>query len=1042
MESGKRKLSLFAQSMQAKRNAQGKVSEATTSSLSQPPRATVSKDTFGETSVLLCGQDKDVIHQENIEKLAKMTTEQILSEQEKLLSDLDPGLVEFLKSKRMKGKPNEAVSATMEVECEQTQPTEVKLETIPDVVSEIANKWPHMDVIEDEKLKWIEDVKPTESSEQSIEAYNARFDFEGTLLKYKEENVKEGLYHHGEEPDRPGYTIQELLHLSRSSILQQRMTSINTLANILHKSDSYSAFLNSPIKPQLMDNNIYLMLRFSLDDNSKPIISPTLHALKELFVNFSDELCLDRCLSMYKLKQPNFHVNMDDFKKEEKEIKDEDYVKIDLVRGSMRTELLKRLSYILNMLNPDSIQVGNIIQILIRMARHSVEICAHIIQDELLFKTIHKLLTSGIDIYTPYIVKLYRILFTQSIQISAYILQHYDITSDVINFINDKHAGHIKLVIECLYYLSTLGMYGLKLNEVAEFSPVLLKLLDAHMNLTGTDSSELDMEHCAALVHLINVFICHDRSTAPMFTNIIIQCTQKWLSQSLSSPLQFTSCSMLSNALLFLTISQYEISLKRLLTSRQFSQDVANLSNYSWLLNGTYDKGPDSLPQLGSVPMILHRDSIFPLLNNLLIYLKRSKEEALILFASCEGLLEYVRNIVLSTELSSTANHYYASYEIQMLVSLIDLHHECQSPLHAELMHGLSLILMSIVQNQHQHLLSPLIGSFVFEEKYFISTLASITSRVEDLSIQSGEDEENVILNEAITRLPQIKQYYQRLFNIPPNLNPNPVTLTLSEKGIEPMLPCDWVYLPIMKLYDSEGEYSSQPSTINSDDITLSLQWILILESLFPHIVSKNSITARYCRLSCTFLADNDLFRGVTHLLQSILKCLLKKHDQFDFKKPVEGLSSFYDFYRELLEQFVGVSYGDHVFGEFILVPLHQRHDCKYKQLLWSELAATLRFLSTPLTSIGVPLQVFLHPCESDASLLNTYLFCLATDKIRETWCPVLYRVALHHISVFIQTNPEDRVAHELRMRVEKLGNKELRDKILNYVSPESPVER
>ncbi|KAL1457674.1 hypothetical protein WDU94_007879 [Cyamophila willieti] len=1037
MEPGKRKLSLFAQSMQSKRNPQGKVSDTHTSS--QTSGASVSKDTFGETSVLLSGQDKDTIHQENVEKLSKMTTKQILSEQENLLSELDPGLVEFLKSRKKKGKLSETESA-MDVE---TQPTEVKLETIPDVVSEIANKWPHMDVIEDEKLKWIEDVKPTEGLDQSIEAYNARFDFEGNLMKYKEENVKEGLYHHGEEPDRPGYTIQELLHLSRSSILQQRMTSINTLANILHKSDSYNAFLNSPIKPQLMDNNVYLMLRFSLDDNSKPIISPTLHALKELFVNFSDELCLDRCLSMYKLKQPNFHVNMDDLKKEEKEIKDEDYVQIDLVRGSMRTDLLKRLSYILNMLNPDSVQIRNIIEILIRMARHSSEICAYIIQDKLLFKEIHRLLTKGIDIYMPHIVKLYRILFTQSIQISAYILEHYDITSYVINFINDKHAGHIKLVIECLYYLSTLGMYGLKLNEVAEFSPVLLKLLDAHINLTGTDSSELDMEHCAALVHLINVLICHDRSAAPMFTNLIIQCTQKWLSQSLSSPLHFTSCCMLSNALLFLTISQGpEISLKRFFTSRQFIQDLANLSKYSWLLNGAYDKGHDCLPQLGSVPMILHRDSIFPLLNNLLIFLKKSKEEARILFASCEGLIEYVHNIVLSTELSSTANHYYASYEIQMLVSLLELHHECQSSLHEDLMHGLSLILMSIVQNQHAHLLSPLISSFVFEEKYFISTLASITSRVEGLSIRTEESEDNTMLNEAITRLPRIKQYYQRLFNIPPNLNLNPVTLTLSEKGIEPVLPCDWVYLPIMKLYDSEVENSSQPRTINTDEITLSLQWILILESLFPHIVSKNSITARYCRLSCTFLADNDLFRGVTRLLQSILKCLLKKHDQFDFNKPVEGLSSFYDFYRQLLEQFVGVSYGDHVFGEFILVPLHQRHDRKYRQLLWSEQGATLRFLSTPLACIGVPLQEFLNPCESDPSLLNTYLFCLATGKIKETWCPVLYRVALHHVSVFIKTNPDDKVAKELSMRVEKLGNQELRDKILNYVLPESPIER
>lgn len=536
-----------------------------------------------------------------------------------------------------------------------------------------------MDVLEEDKLKWIEDVKPTEELKPNEEVYNARFDFEGNLLDYKENVKTEGLYHHGEEPDRPGYTIQELLHLSRSSILQQRMTSINTLANILHKSDTYNLYLNSPIKPQLIDNNVYLMLRFSLDDNSKPIISPTLHALQELFVNFSDELCLDRCLSMYKLKQPNFHVNMDDLKKEEKDIKDEDYVRIDLVRGSMRTDLLKRFSYVLNQLSPDSVQIRNIIQILTRMARHSSEICAHIIQDEQLFKRVHELLKGSLDIYTEHIVKLYRVLFSQNINICVHLLEHYDITRHVLIIINDQHKGHIKLVIECFYYLSTLCMYKLKQDIVSDFSPVLIRLLEYHFNLTGVESSELDMEHCAALIYLINVLICQGDSACSMLTSWILRCTHKWIAQSLNSSLNYTLCTMLSNALLSLIICQCsDVSFKRFLTSDALKQDLANLSKYSWLLNGRFEKGHDCLPQLGSVPMILHKNSVFPLLNNLFIYLKQKKEEALLLFSSCGDLMAYVDRIVSSTELSSSMNHYYASYEINMLVSLLELYHHCQ----------------------------------------------------------------------------------------------------------------------------------------------------------------------------------------------------------------------------------------------------------------------------------------------------------------------------------------------------------------------------
>jgi hypothetical protein len=44
-----------------------------------------------------------------------------------------------------------------------------------------------------------------------------------------------GLHHHGDEPDRAGYTLEELFLLSRSNFLQQRVLAINTLAKIIDK---------------------------------------------------------------------------------------------------------------------------------------------------------------------------------------------------------------------------------------------------------------------------------------------------------------------------------------------------------------------------------------------------------------------------------------------------------------------------------------------------------------------------------------------------------------------------------------------------------------------------------------------------------------------------------------------------------------------------------------------------------------------------------------------------------------------------------------
>eukprot|EP00943_MAST-04B_sp_MAST-4B-sp1_P009217 g9217.t1 len=44
-----------------------------------------------------------------------------------------------------------------------------------------------------------------------------------------------GLYHHGEDPDEPGYTFSELLHLSRSVVTAQRLTALRAVSYILEK---------------------------------------------------------------------------------------------------------------------------------------------------------------------------------------------------------------------------------------------------------------------------------------------------------------------------------------------------------------------------------------------------------------------------------------------------------------------------------------------------------------------------------------------------------------------------------------------------------------------------------------------------------------------------------------------------------------------------------------------------------------------------------------------------------------------------------------
>lgn len=55
------------------------------------------------------GLDAATIHQENVMKLASMTPAEIEEERRKLLTTMDPSIVEFLKSRRKRENPGQVI---------------------------------------------------------------------------------------------------------------------------------------------------------------------------------------------------------------------------------------------------------------------------------------------------------------------------------------------------------------------------------------------------------------------------------------------------------------------------------------------------------------------------------------------------------------------------------------------------------------------------------------------------------------------------------------------------------------------------------------------------------------------------------------------------------------------------------------------------------------------------------------------------------------------------------------------------------------------
>lgn len=167
-------------------------------------------------------------------------------------------------------------------------------------------------------------------------------------MPYKDESLTtdKGLYHHGEEPERPGYSLQELLQLSRSSTQQQRCTALTTLANIMEKTRKgwYDKALHPAPLAALSQKNILLLLRFSLDDSSVAVVTAALQALRAFLVSEADEVCLDRLHGFDGYAEPTLTPQLED--KDTNILKDHELAQLDTVATLLRSDFLLRIRYL------------------------------------------------------------------------------------------------------------------------------------------------------------------------------------------------------------------------------------------------------------------------------------------------------------------------------------------------------------------------------------------------------------------------------------------------------------------------------------------------------------------------------------------------------------------------------------------------------------------------------------------------------------------------------------------------------------------------
>ncbi|XP_009997874.1 PREDICTED: RNA polymerase II-associated protein 1 [Chaetura pelagica] len=524
-------------------------------------------------------QEAQAIHKENLEKLQSMSEEEILQEQKRLLAQLDSSLVAFLKSRRggnegqkkelkiERNRPEEFVESLPVAQHDVRSSVSMQESNLEEYVRKEENmkvemtdddlpvkpkkEWIHMDNVEFEKLEWMKDL-PSPRQKKTKKGMQARFSLKGELIPADADLPTHlGLHHHGEEAERAGYSLQELFHLSRSQVIQQRTLALQVLGRIVQKARAgeFAASLKGSILQLLLDAGFLFLLRFSLDDAVDNVMAASVGALRALLVSLDDEKYLDWTFSWYQgmATFPFVPSNEEEEEEEEEDLngtdksqdkksKDEnkpdpDVARYDVVKGLLKTRIQHRLRYILEVVRPVPTVVLDILHILTHIARHSTEACNQLLDCPRLIETIVReflptqwdpqvaepgyLLTSLHGIACATAMKFIRVLASGGRNATARLLNKFEMKSRLSRFIAEDPLDlllpgeeAIRLSTEAFRLWAVAAGYGQACDLYRDLYPVLVRILQSlpelpHACQGKSPMAELSVQRAAAVVTLL-----------------------------------------------------------------------------------------------------------------------------------------------------------------------------------------------------------------------------------------------------------------------------------------------------------------------------------------------------------------------------------------------------------------------------------------------------------------------------------------------------------------------------------------------------------
>ncbi|XP_058447793.1 RNA polymerase II-associated protein 1 [Malaya genurostris] len=1052
--------------------------------------------------------DAQQIHEENLQKLNQMSEDEILKEKQYLMNTMDPKLLEFLKSRNKNNAPNPKPQTAPAEKIEEKSVETTDLDVLK---LEGSDQWINFDILEPEKLEWTKNIQKSLNDLKPGESFEARFDWKGTLQPYtvKEQDAKTDdreLYLHGEDADRPGYTLQELFRLARANVLQQRISALNAIAGILniYNQGFYDGVLELPI------SKIFFFLRFALDENTPAVVEAASRALASLFYNDTDETLLD---TIYDTKlgiyQPEMGLNVTHSRSEKEEerqknlesgfnslslksgnprskskhqkvkfeahldddpddlanretMNDFHLAETDLLECLLRTNILERIRYILFSMRPEGTTAISCTKLLIRLARTNGTIAVKIATNEQLMEGLIKQYLGSIEAqgkHVPHhlVIKLLRVLCSHGNDFYQQFLNRFHVVSLLKRYVFTRSDINIQLILVQIETFRFMRLQ-LKCNRddqlYRDLLPALFYLIEWHYQHLSMDEGGpfIIRQHAASLLALIDCDYLQAAAAAvaagftPQNCDRLFACFCKWFNAATKHGLEEFSQKLLLGVCLNvaakvrpLAVSCYHNFangyLLPYMKSHKFDSLMQELSN-SHLLNpvAVEDRSAKNspLPNLGGIlvnenhptsapTLILAKSYPVFLLHAMLDFLRLHAEhnrQLLDLFIHNRHHFSYLSKlsgtVTASSGMSSksiTAAHrsgkattnWFLKAELNYLLDVLALLAENRS-------HG-KTISDSRCDDDIEMASSPDVGnvrlqlSVAFKVLLYLSEefYPEIIKLFDQIIFASDSYSSEQIVAEDLQRW---KFNYKVKLN---SLVTNAVNLSDSHRSfsvvgwrtslLQPTWPYSLLYYLLEKL--EQGKPQLEHFT-EEQIIKTSLMFSELVENNF---ILLATVTEKLMYQMTAFLGpdskflDDQISTLITRRIDALRTEMSVAGKKFDFETRLEERKSYHGLYQLVLDVFQSSSYGHASFSALVMVPLAQKYDIQWRNLVWSEHVAVLRFITCSEQQLFGSIDEYRQPTETDITLIKYYSQALNSNLLRPGSIPA--QIAAHHVQAY-----------------------------------------